>query len=116
MCNWTIWNIKEKRATNEVRRTHNDIDDGSAKMPMARLQTQRNGKVKISKANAWRMVSNTTTNRETAADHTPCHVYITTLKKLGFEQEKEQLREWMTVASQHGGWGTNVELIPSSYS
>jgi hypothetical protein len=49
-------------------------------MPMA-LQTQRNGRVKISKANAWRMVPNTTTNsRETAADHTP--------NKLGFEQEK----------------------------
>jgi hypothetical protein len=47
------------------------LNDGSAKMPMA-LQTQRNGKVKISKANAWRMVSNTTLNRETAADHTPC--------------------------------------------
>jgi hypothetical protein len=49
-------------------------------------------KVKISEANAWLMVSNTTTNRETAADHTPC-AYITTLKKVGFEQEKGQLRE-----------------------
>jgi hypothetical protein len=43
--------------------THSGIDDGSAKMPMA-LQT-----VKIPKANGWRMVSDTTTNRETAADH-----------------------------------------------
>jgi hypothetical protein len=58
------------------------------------LQTQRNGRVKISKVNAWRMVSNTTTKRETAVDHTiPRHSYITTLKKLGFEQEKGQLRE-----------------------
>jgi hypothetical protein len=59
-------------------------------MSMARLQTQRNGKVKISEANAWRMVFNTTNNRETAADHT--HAYITTLKKLGFEEEKGQLK------------------------
>jgi hypothetical protein len=43
----------------------------SAKMLMA-LQTQCNGKVKISKANTWRMVSNNTaTNRKAAADHTP---------------------------------------------
>jgi hypothetical protein len=34
--------------------------DGNAKMPMA-LQTQRNGRVKISEANAWRMVFNTAT-------------------------------------------------------
>jgi hypothetical protein len=48
-------------------------------MPMA-LRTQRNGKVKISEANAWRMLSNTTTNRDTAVDLR--HDYITTLKKL----------------------------------
>jgi hypothetical protein len=28
------------------------------------------------------------------------HAYIITLKKLGFEEEKEQLREWITVASR----------------
>jgi hypothetical protein len=88
-----MWGIKEKRITNEkVRRTAANsptmelMMDGSAKMPMA-LQTQRNGKVKISKANAWRMVSNTATNRETAADHTP-RLHYHSLKKLGFEQEK----------------------------
>jgi hypothetical protein len=59
-------------------------------MPIA-LQTQRSGKVKISEANAWRMVSNTTTDRETAADHTPrLHKHP---KKLGFEEERGQLRE-----------------------
>jgi hypothetical protein len=72
--------------------THNGINGRSAKIPMMALHTQPNGKVKISEANAWRMVSNTTTNREAAADHTPC-----TLDRLGFEQEKGQLREWMTV-------------------
>jgi hypothetical protein len=78
MCKWTMLDIAEKWITNEQARraagnslTSNGIDDGSAKMPMA-LQTQRNGKAKISKANIWRgMVSNTTTSRETAADHTP---------------------------------------------
>jgi hypothetical protein len=50
-----------------------------------------------SKANAWRIVSNTTrTNRETEADHNNAMptAYITTLNKLGFEQEKGQRREW----------------------
>ena len=37
------------------------------------------------------------------------HAYITTLKKLGFEQEKGQMREWMTVARDRPTWGTNVE-------
>jgi hypothetical protein len=50
--------------------THNGIDNGNAKMPMA-LQTQCDGGVKIPEANAWRMVFNTTSGRETAADHTP---------------------------------------------
>jgi hypothetical protein len=27
------------------------------------------------------------------------HAYISTLKKLGFEEEKGQMREWMTLAS-----------------
>jgi hypothetical protein len=56
---------------------------------------------KISKANARSMVSNTTTDRETAADHTPCLLYIISiLQKLGLEKEKGEIREWMTVARE----------------
>jgi hypothetical protein len=74
-CGWTMWDIAERRITNEETRrtagpTINGIDDGNAKMPMA-IQTQHDGRGKISEANAWRMVSNTTSDRETAADHTP---------------------------------------------
>jgi hypothetical protein len=64
-------------------------------MPMA-LQTQRNEGVKISKANTLCKVSNATTSRETPADDTTRNV--STLKELGFEGDKGQLREWMTVA------------------
>jgi hypothetical protein len=32
------------------------------------------------------------------------HAYISTLKKLGFEEEKGQLREWMTVARDRAEW------------
>jgi hypothetical protein len=37
------------------------------------------------------------------------HAYISTLKKLGFEGEKGQLREWMTVARDRSVWGRNAE-------
>jgi hypothetical protein len=38
------------------------------------------------------------------------HAYILTLKKLGFEEEKGQLREWMTVATRdRSAWGQKVE-------
>jgi hypothetical protein len=38
------------------------------------------------------------------------HAYIITLEKLGFEEEKGQLREWMTVARDRSSWGQSVEL------
>jgi hypothetical protein len=72
-------------------------------MPMA-LQTQRNECVKIFKANVRRMVSNATTSRETSADDT-----ISTLKKLGFEEDKGHLREWMTDARDRSAWALKVE-------
>jgi hypothetical protein len=47
------------------------------------------------------------------------HAYITTLEKLGFEEEKGQLREWMTVATveidQHGGRELNYTYSRASY-
>jgi hypothetical protein len=58
-------------------------------MPMA-LQTQRNGKVEISKANAWRMVPNATTSRR--PQQTIRHAYMSTLENLGFQKEKGQLK------------------------
>jgi hypothetical protein len=71
-------------------------------MPMA-LQPQHTGKVKISEANAWRMVFNTTTKRRPL--QTLRHAYISTLSKLELEHEKGQIKKWMTVAretDQHG--------------
>jgi hypothetical protein len=44
-------------------------------------------KVKISEANAWRMVSNTTTDRDTAVDHTP-RLLKTTLNRLVWKKKK----------------------------
>jgi hypothetical protein len=107
------------------------------------LQTQRNEGVKIFEANAWRMVSNATTSKETSADHTtrikhpqettrltprPAgrpqqtirQASISTLKKLGFEEKKGQLREWMTIARDRPAWALKVEykldLPPGSFT
>jgi hypothetical protein len=63
------------------------------------------------------MVSNTTTNRETAADHTPC--LRNHSKKLGFEQEKGATkgidRSFYTVQylEDRPTWGTTVESRPA---
>jgi hypothetical protein len=51
------------------------------------------------------MVSNATTSRETIADPTN----LCTLKKLGFEEENGQLREWITVARVSPAWALKVE-------
>jgi hypothetical protein len=60
--------------------TDNGINDGSAKIAMT-LQTQRNGKVKIPKANAWRILSNTTASRETADHSRPSKSLVLKKKK-----------------------------------
>jgi hypothetical protein len=41
------------------------------------------------------------------------HAYIITLKKLGFEEEKGQLREWMTVAREIDQQGEDSKLNSS---
>jgi hypothetical protein len=72
-------------------------------------------------ANDWYMVYNVmTSGRETSAEQAIRCAYISTLKKLGFEGEKGQLREWMTVARDRSAWGRNVEykllLPPGSFA
>jgi hypothetical protein len=87
MCGLTMWDA-EKRITNEHRgMVANSPDghvDGNAKMPMA-LKLSHAMKVKISEANAWRMVYNRQ-GAETSADHTTRLHNVSTLKKLGFEE------------------------------
>jgi hypothetical protein len=64
------------------------------------------------------MVSNATTSRR--PQQTIRHAYISTLKKHGFEEEKGQLREWMTVARDRPAWALKVEykldLPPGSFT
>jgi V8-like Glu-specific endopeptidase len=84
------------------------------------FQTQRNEGVEISEANAWRMVSNATTSRDTRPQQIIRHAYISTLKNIGFEEEKGKLREWMTVARVRPAWARKVkyklDLPPGSFT
>jgi hypothetical protein len=73
-----MWDVAEKtdrmNTLEEWLQTHPGHVDGNAKMPMALLKC--NGRVKISEANAWRMVYDGKTSRETSADHTTrLHTY-----------------------------------------
>jgi hypothetical protein len=92
-----MWNIAERRITNEeTRRTAGNSPTVESMMEMRRCRWFS----KLSPMEKSRMlggvVSNTTTGRETAGDHSPClHNHP---KKTWFEEEKGQLREWMTVA------------------
>jgi hypothetical protein len=62
------------------------------------------------------MVSSTTTSRETRPQQTIRHEYIRTLKRLGFEEEKRQLREWITVARDQHGVECKLDLPPGSFT
>jgi hypothetical protein len=67
--------IAEKRITNEHVRgmvANSPTMDTLMETRRCRSQTQCNGRVKISEANAWRMVYDGKTSRETSADHTTC--------------------------------------------
>jgi hypothetical protein len=74
MCRWTMWDVAEKRNTNEMaRRTVANSPTMDLMIKMRRCRwLYKLGAVKISKkANTRRMVFNATTSRETSADHTP---------------------------------------------
>jgi hypothetical protein len=40
------------------------------------------------------------------------HAYVAILKRLGFEEEKGKLKEWMTDARDRSAWGQRVEYFP----
>jgi hypothetical protein len=112
MCNWTMCDIKKKRITNEkVRRTAADSPTMESMMEVRRCRWLSKLSVMEESRSPRRMLGAwCPTPRPTGRpQQTIRHAYITTLNKLGFEQEKGQLREWMTVARDIPTWGTNVE-------
>jgi hypothetical protein len=88
---------------NGCKLTHDGHVDGNAKMPMASKLSAMKSPRSEAMLGAW-----CTTARPGRPQQT-IHTLIRTLKKLGFEEEKGQLREWMTVARDRSAWGRKVE-------
>jgi hypothetical protein len=110
MCGLTMWDVAEKRITNEHVRgmvanspTMDTLMETRRCRWLSKLSAMEESR---SPRRMLGMVYDGKTSRETSADHTTrLHTYP---KKLGFE-EKGQLREWMTVARDRSAWGRKVE-------
>jgi hypothetical protein len=101
MCNWTMWDIKEKRITNEkVRRTAANSPTMESMIEVRRRRWLSKLSVMEESRSPSRMLGAIGRPQQTIR-----HAYIATLNKLCFEQEKGQLREWMTVARDRPTWG-----------
>jgi hypothetical protein len=112
MCNWTMWDIKEKRITNErVRRVVANSPTMESMMEMRRCRWLSKLSAMEESRSPRRMLSAwcTTPRQRGRPQQTIRHAYITTLKKLGFEEGKGKLREWMTEARDRPTWGATVE-------
>jgi hypothetical protein len=97
-----MWDIKEKRITNEdTRRTAGNSGTMESMMEM-RMRCRWLSKLSATEKSRFlsKMLGKwcPTPRKAGRPTHTIRHAYITTLEELGFEEEKGQLREWMTVA------------------
>jgi hypothetical protein len=96
-----MWDIKEKRITNErVRRVVANSPTMESMTEMRRCRWLSKLIAMEESRSPRRMLSAwCTTPRQVGGrpQQTIRHAYITTLKKLGFEEGKGKLREWMNV-------------------
>jgi hypothetical protein len=123
MCGLTMWDVAEKRITNEhVRRTVANSPTMDSMMEMRRCRWLcKLGAMKESRSPRRILGAWCSTPRPTGRpQQTIRHAYISTLQNLGFEGDKGQLREWMTVARDRLAWGRKVEykllLPPGSFT
>ena len=122
MCGLTMWDVAEKRITNEQVRRFVDSPTMDSLMEtrrcrwLCKLSLMKESRSPRRMLGAW-----CTTPRPVGRpQQTIRHAYISTLKKLGFEGEKGELREWMTVARDRSAWARKVEykllLPPGSFT
>jgi hypothetical protein len=118
-----MWDIKEKRITNEdTRRTAGNSPTMESMMEMRRcrwlskLSAMEKSRSPRKILGAWCP----TPRKAGRPKQTIRHAYLATLERLGFEGEKGQLKEWMTVARDRSAWGQRVEsyldLPPGSFT
>jgi hypothetical protein len=113
MCGWTMWDVYERRITKErVRRTVANSPTMESMMEVRRCRWLC--KLSFMKASRFprRMIgawcpTPRPVGRTPADDMT--RIRIHTLKILGFEEDRGQLREWMTVARERSAWALLVE-------
>jgi hypothetical protein len=103
MCRLTMWDVAEHRITNETVR----MTAGNSPSTMESMMEVRRCRW-LSKLSAMeesrsprRMLGAWCSSRRPYGrpQQTLRHAYVTTHSNLGFEHEKGQLREWMTVAT-----------------
>jgi hypothetical protein len=124
VCGLTMWDVAEKRIKNEQVRgmvaasptIDSLMEKRRCRWILSKLSVMKPSRSPRRILGAW-----CTTSRPVGRpQQTIRHAYISTLKKLGFEGEKGQLREWMTVARDRSAWGRKVEnkllLPPGSFT
>jgi hypothetical protein len=125
MCGLTMWDVTEKRITNEHVTRGMVADSPTIDSLMETRRCWWLSKLSVMKQSRspWRMLDawGTTSRPVGRPQQTIRHAYISTLKKLGFEGEKGQLWEWMTVARDISARGRKVEsykllLPPGSFT
>jgi hypothetical protein len=121
MCGLTMWDVAEKRITNEhVRGMVANSPTMDTLMETRRCRWLSNSvqwKSQDLRGECLAHVYDGKTSRETSADHTTClHKY----SRSSALKRKGQLREWMTVARDRSAWGRKVEykleLPPGSFT
>jgi hypothetical protein len=96
-----MWDIAERRITNEeTRRKAGNSPTMESMMEMRRCRWLSKLSAMEESRSPRRMLGAwcSTPRAVGRPQQTICQAYITALEKLGFEGEKGQLREWMTVA------------------
>jgi hypothetical protein len=107
MCGWTMWYIHEKRITNErVRRTVANSPTMESMMEVRRCRwLYKLSFMKASRSPRQILGAWCPTPRPVGRpQQTIRHAYVSTLKILGFEEDRGQLREWMAVARDRSAW------------
>jgi hypothetical protein len=107
-----MWDVAEKRITNEqVRRTVANSPTMDSMMEMRSCRWLSKPSAMKKSRSPRRMLGAWCPTPRPAGrpQQTIPHAYISTLKKLGSEEEKGQLRVWMTVARDRPAWALKVE-------
>jgi hypothetical protein len=126
MCGWTMWDVHSRETDHERTRQKHCCKYTEIRLSMMEMRRCR----WLSKLSA--MKESRSPRRMLGAAWCPTprpvgrpqqtirHAYISTLEKLGFEEEKGQVREWMTVARDRAAWALKVEykldLPPGSFT